>query len=613
MSDWDAKVKAEDQSVGFFLKGMKTLWELTGDQRKLIGLVLGYAVILQLSALAVPYFLKLIFDELPEVLKTGSISASIVVLLLAMLGMRLLILLFRLLFEQPTIMRVVITLENRWPTLAHNKLLNLSFLYHERENTGRKISKISKGCERLVDILGQLYWTILPNFLFLVMNLALIVAMDWKIGLILVPSLFLSIWLNLRNHKKFFVEWEKYEALKERSSGYFFGSLVNLKTVQNFVREEVEAMKYAGVRKEMGDVDFAITRKIQRRFFFTNLILNLGFVGAIVAGVCFAVSGQSTIGTVVFVVTTGNVTINNLGMMLNSYVSVMRNLVPVERMKQLLDEEPDIVDKPGAVIPDNCEGRFVFDKIKFVYPNKEQPVLDNLSLNIAPARMVALFGKSGEGKTTLIRLLCRMFDVQEGEVTLDGRNIKDIKLCWYRRLFAIVQQNVDVFDDSVRNNITYPNPDATDAQIVEALKAAHLDELIADKDRFPQGLETPVGERGVRLSGGEQQRVGIARAYIAILSGAKVLVLDEATSNLDSQAEKAIQEMLDNVRAKQNVSIVAIAHRISTIKKADVIYVIHDGTVAESGTHESLIAKHGEYAGLVKLQQLGDAESIVFN
>jgi ABC-type multidrug transport system fused ATPase/permease subunit len=199
-----------------------------------------------------------------------------------------------------------------------------------------------------------------------------------------------------------------------------------------------------------------------------------------------------------------------------------------------------------------------------------------------------------------------MYDVSSGEILLDGMNIKNLDLAWYRRLFAVVAQEVDIFDASLRDNIIYPNAAATPEQIRTALKASHLEAILNDASRFPRGLETEVGERGIKLSGGERQRVGIARAYIAILSGAKVLILDEATSNLDSSAECAIQQMLDLVRRELRVTIIAIAHRLSTIQRADRIAVVNHGRIAELGDHQKLIAKNGLYAELVELQRLGE-------
>ena len=200
-----------------------------------------------------------------------------------------------------------------------------------------------------------------------------------------------------------------------------------------------------------------------------------------------------------------------------------------------------------------------------------------------------------------------MYDPNRGTITLDGTPIRMITRDWYRRTFATVQQRVDIFDGTLRENIVYGcDREVSDEELALAIRAAHLGRITDDSRRFRLGLETLIGERGVNLSGGEQQRVGIARAYLALLHGAKVLILDEATSSLDSEAERAIQEMVNDLRTRRTISIIAIAHRLSTIQAADHIYVIEDGLIVENGNHEQLLRRNGLYARLVALQHLGE-------
>jgi ABC-type multidrug transport system fused ATPase/permease subunit len=316
--------------------------------------------------------------------------------------------------------------------------------------------------------------------------------------------------------------------------------------------------------------------------------------------------GLSTPGTIVYIISTGTVTLQGLWQLVHEYTEILRRLIAVFRMKELLDEEPEIKDEPSALIPEKYIGNFALDNLAFAYPNKEKAVLENFNLNIEPGEMIAFVGKSGEGKTTAAKLICRMFDPTSGAILLDGQNVKEIKLDWYRRLFAVVQQDVDIFDASILENIRYSYPSALEEEVLEAMKASYLRVVLDDKERFPRGMLEQVGEKGVKLSGGERQRVGIARAYLALLNGAKVLVLDEATSSLDSQAELAIQKMIQKLREKQGISIIAIAHRLSTIQKADTIYVINNGKIIEKGNHGKLLERNGLYAELVNLQRMGE-------
>jgi len=282
----------------------------------------------------------------------------------------------------------------------------------------------------------------------------------------------------------------------------------------------------------------------------------------------------------------------------------MKDIVEAYRLDTLFNTEVEVQNNSSDMAQAMPESSFVFEDVHFRYTGDN--ILDKLNLKISQGEMVALVGRSGCGKSTIIRLLARVYDVSGGSIRLDGVDIRENNRDSYRRLFATVQQDVDIFDASLRENIYYSFTGAPETQVLEAVNVAHLECILNDKRKFPDGLDTQVGERGVRLSGGEKQRVGIARAYLALLNGAKVLILDEATSSLDSEAERAIQEMIGKLRREMNISIVAIAHRLSTIEKADKICVVGDGKILEEGDHDRLVARNGLYAKLVRLQKLGE-------
>lgn len=602
MADWD-EINREEWSLAFFLNGLKTLWELLGDERKNICRVIGWLIFISVLDLLLPYFLKLIFDEIPVVLIQKQISRYLIWLVVSVFLLRIFTLYLRHFSKEIRFLKSLIRLENFWPIMAQEKLLALSIRYHERENTGEKIAKINKGCEKLVEIVANLFWDFLPSFLYLAINIVFILVIDWKLGVLFAIPFIPAAIINLKIHRRFAHDWEKWEEKKEISTGLFCQSLINIKTVQSFVQEEKEKINLSFVRKQMESLDTDVFSRLQKYFFAMNLILQASFILIIFAGIYFVYKGQSTVGTVVYILITGNVTIQNLWGLLNVYMRIMRNLVAVIRMKELIDQEIDIKNSPNAIVPREFKGNFEFRDVTFNYSDKS-PVLKNLDFEIKPNQMTALVGKSGEGKTTIIRLICRMYDVSSGGIFLDGRDIRDLDLFWYRRLFAIVQQGVDIFDSTIFENIKYSCPNASLGRVEEAIRAAHLENILNDKERFPDGLATQVGERGVRLSGGEQQRVGIARAYLALLNGAKMLILDEATSDLDSEAERAIQAMIGRLRNEMEISIIAIAHRLSTIKKSDAILVIGEGGIIEKGAHDELLSKKGLYSELVELQTL---------
>lgn len=605
MADWDEK--NADTSIAFFAKGMRMLWDLVGlgDEKKNLAYVFVLSIILQILGLSFPYLFKIVFDELSTIFAKGEVNSYLIWIVATMSFLRILALGLNRFVKEPILVKSLIRLENFWPVAAQEKLLSLSLGYHEKENTGKKIAKIEKGCNRLLQVLMDLFWQFIPQVLYMAINIIVIIVMDWKLGVIFLIPFIPAILINLKCYKLFAHKWDKWDSYKEKSLGLLIPSVINISTVQGFVQEEREKNNFSVIREKMEKLDVEVSMQVQKYFFAVGLILNLFFIITIVAGIYFVYSGISTVGTVVYIFATGSVTIECVQQLTHVYTQIMKNIVSAIRMKELFDEKPDIINSKNVIVPEKYNGKFVFDNIRFSYGGKDRIVLRDFSLNIEPKQMIALVSRTGEGKTTIIKLLCRMHDISKGKVLLDGTNIKDIDLFWYRRLFAIVQQDVDIFDASILDNVRYPYPDTSEKQVIESINAAHLKVVIKDGGRFPDGINTQVGERGVRLSGGERQRIGIARAYLALLNGAKVLVLDEATSSLDSEAEKAIQEMIDKLRKRMSISIIAIAHRLSTIRKSDMIYVIGDGNIVEEGNHDRLMSKNGLYAKLVELQKFG--------
>jgi ABC-type multidrug transport system fused ATPase/permease subunit len=606
MADWDEEVTVHDQGFDFFLKGMKNYWALLGKEKKNMGLVMFWTFVTQLMALAFPYLLKLVFDEIPAILKTQTISAYLIGLIVSVFILKITQVVVRLFIKETIFLKSTIRLENWWPRMAQEKLLALSTGYHETLNTGKKIAKIEKGCDRLVQITCDLSWSILPQLFYLVANLIIVLILDWRIGLIFVLPFVPAAFIGNLFYKRFESDWNDWEKNKEKSMGRFCQSVINVKTVQDCVQEDHEAKSFTAIRDYMEDLDIDLNMTQRYYFVALGLLLDSCFVIAIAMGVYLVTINETTVGTIVYLIATGNVTIQNIGEMFHNYARIMRYLVSVNRMKELMDEPLDVVNGETVIVPENYQGEFEFNKVTFTYPGKDKPVLEEFSLKINPGQMVAFVGRSGEGKTTVVRLLARVYDIGSGRLTLDGNEINQLDRNWFRSRFAVVQQDVDIFDATLQENIRYSFPDATAEEVSQALKAAHLDIILANKERFPDGLETQVGERGVRLSGGEKQRVGIARAYVSLLKGANVLILDEATSSLDSEAERAIQNMINKLRAETQITIVAIAHRLSTIQRADEIFVINGGVITESGDHQKLMAQNGLYSRLVELQKLGE-------
>jgi ABC-type multidrug transport system fused ATPase/permease subunit len=593
------------KSLAYFISGMKDYWAMLGGEKKAMMVYVFWIGFLQVLALGFHLILKELFDEIPLLVELGGFSRYAIALLIALFAVKLLTLALKRFALEIRFLKSLIKLENTWPVVAHKKLLELSLGYHERENTGKKLDKINKGCDRMVDITARLRWGFLPQLFYIVINIGIILFIDWRLGILFFLPFVPAAYLYFKAFQKAAPAFEEWEKEKEKSTGLFCQSVINIQTVQSYVQEEKEKSGFAAIREKMRQLDEKATIRMQIYFFSAISILYVFFMMTVLYGIFLVIKGESSVGTLVYIISTGSVTFEGLWVLVHEYTEILRRLIAVERMKKLLDEEASIKNSPNPIIPD-YKGRFVFDNVYFTYEGKKEPVLKGINLEISAGEMIAFVGRSGEGKTTMTKLLSRMFDVSHGKITLDGEDIKDVDLFWLRRKFAIVSQDVDIFDASILDNIRYSYSEASMEDAQKAIKAAFLEKVINDKRRFPKGLYEQVGEKGVRLSGGERQRVGIARAYLALLNGAKILILDEATSNLDSQAELAIQEMIGNLRKSHNFTIVAIAHRLSTIRRADRIFVINDGVIMEKGDHNRLLAKNGLYARLVELQTIGE-------
>jgi ATP-binding cassette, subfamily B, heavy metal transporter len=474
-------------------------------------------------------------------------------------------------------------------------LHNLDLDFHLNRRTGGLSRDIERGTTGISFLMRFFVFNIVPTFIeiFMVVGI-LFFNYGWGFAMITLVAVIAYVWYSVAA-----TEWRTQfvrdaNIADSASNNRAVDSLLNFETVKYFTNEEFEAQRYD---YELGKWETA-RRKNRLSLFSLNggqaLIIACAMTAMMWLAAYRVTVGTMTIGDFVLInafMIQLFLPLNFLGMV---YREIKGSMANIEKMLQLLQIRPSVNDKPDARSLGLDTGAIVFDNVSFSYrPDRE--ILRHVSFTIEAGQKVAVVGASGAGKSTLVKLLFRFYDLGEGRITIGGVDISEVSKRSLRRAIGIVPQDTVLFNDSIFENVRYGNPDASDADVDTAIRLAHLDTFI---NRLPDGHQTKVGERGLKLSGGEKQRVAIART---ILKRAPILVFDEATSSLDSKSEQAILAALKEI-AEGHTSLV-IAHRLSTIIDADKIVVLDQGSVVEQGTHEELLERRGPYAELWFAQQ----------
>lgn len=545
----------------------------------------------KLANLGVPLVLKSLVDGLN--ISTGPHVLPIA-LLLAYGASRLSVTLFT---ELRTIVfaRVMARSSRTVMLRVFRHLHALSLRFHLNRRTGGIARDVERGGGAISDLLDWTLYTILPTLLEIVLvTTVLVVAYDIGFALITLATLVTYMAWTFR-----ITEWRTrfYRAAVEadtRASARAVDSLLNYETVKYFNNEEHEAQRYDQHLTDMEDAKVRSLKSLGLLNLGQSAIIAIGITALMWRAAAGVVAGSMTLGDLVLVnayLLQLSAPLNFLGMV---YREVKQAMTNIERLFNLLDEAQDVRDRPDARALVTTRPDVRFEAVEFGY-DPRRPILRGIDLHIPAGGTLAVVGHSGSGKSTLARLLYRFYEVQGGRITIDGHDLRALTQDSVRAAIAIVPQDTVLFNDSIRYNIRYGRPDASEREVEAAAKAAHIHHSILN---LPDGYDSEVGERGLKLSGGEKQRVAIARA---LLKNPAILIFDEATSALDSASEQAIQSELDRIAVGRTTLV--IAHRLSTVMNADQILVMSAGQVIERGTHASLLSADGHYANMWRLQQ----------
>lgn len=582
-----------------YKRNWKEYWSFLRNHKFLIAILLFFACLHEAKQIFDRYIFKVVIDEGTK-FSSGEIVLDVLVKTLMFFGA---------IYIGVSLMNVV----NNW-LKAHflNKLeaktifelkqkyfahiLKLDYNFHTTHKTGSLISRLSRGAsamERMTDAIIFEFTPVILQTIFAIFALSYLEAAS---SVIIVFTMFAFVGFSYTMQKISESSNVLANKQEDREKGNLADFFTNTESIRHFGKEKLVIQKYNKLTEETRDLWLKNWNIWRWTSAGQSLIIFTGTFSLLFFSLRQFTSGEISLGTLAFIYTTYLGLMGPLWGLVHGIRSFSKSMADFQELFEYGKIETNVKDSPMAKNLKINKAEIIFDNVTFNYPGKGK-IFENFSLKVPANKRVALVGHSGCGKSTLTRLLYRLYDVNSGKITIDGQNIKDVKQNSLREEMSIVPQECVLFDDSIYNNIAFSNPTASREEVLKAIKFAQLDKLI---ENMPEKENTIVGERGVKLSGGEKQRVSIARA---ILANKKILVLDEATSALDSETEFEIQKDLEKLM-KGRTSIV-IAHRLSTIMKADIIVVMKKGKIIQMGTHRELITQGGEYQRLWDFQRGG--------
>ncbi|MEG6572887.1 ABC transporter ATP-binding protein [[Clostridium] cellulosi] len=478
----------------------------------------------------------------------------------------------------------------------------LSFSYYDRNNTGEMMSKLVSDLFDISELAHHGPENVFISLLKIVGSFAILMSINVKMTLILFAVTAVMVVYSYFMNKKMTSVFFDNRVKIAKVNASVQDSLSGIRVVKSFANEPVERRKFdcsnnAFLESKVNNY-MIMGRYHAGNSFFEGLL----YIVIVASGAFFIVNGTLSAADLAVYALYINIYINPIDLLINFTEQFQKGYAGFKRFLEVVETQPEIKDAEDAVELKNVKGDIEYRNVSFSY-DKEHPVLNNINIKIPAGRKVALVGPSGGGKTTICSLLPRFYDVTSGSVLIDGQDIRKFKQQSLRNAIGVVQQDVYLFAGSIRDNIAYGKPGATQEEIEEAAKKANIHDFIMSLE---DGYDTYVGERGVRLSGGQKQRISIARVF---LKNPPILILDEATSALDNESERYIQKSLDSLA--ENRTTLVIAHRLSTVRSADEIIVINDGSIVERGTHAELLKLNGIYAKYYNMQFEGIDDALI--
>lgn len=584
------KYAEEERASSKEIGALAALWPFMAPYKWMIALAVSALVITACMSLVLPLAVRRVVDNFEIAapgLLDGYFAAALGIAGLLAVGTAL-----RYYFVTRLGERVVADIR----VAVFDRMIGMSPAFFERIMTGEVLSRITTDTTLILSVIGSSVSIALRNALILLGGVGLMLWTSVKMSLMVlwpIPVIIFPIIILGRRVRKLSKENQDWIA---QSSGDASEQLLSAQTVQAFTHESVSRGNFHKVTEHSFD---AAKRRIATRAILTAIVIFMAFsaiVGFLWMGAADVQAGVITVGELVQFMIYTIMVAGAVAALTEIWSELQRAAGATERLVELLNTQDAVTDPASPVAaPDKRHGDIVFEDVVFSYPSRPSvAALGGVSFAVAPGETVALVGPSGAGKTTIIQLLLRFYDPASGRITFDGTDLRDLTRADFRRHMALVPQDPVIFAASARENIRFGRPDATDAEVESAARAAAAHDFLT---ALPDGYDSYVGERGVMLSGGQKQRIAIARA---ILRDAPVLLLDEATSALDAESERAVQQAVDHLSRDRTTLIVA--HRLATVKKADRIIVFEDGNIAAMGTHDALVAEDGLYARLARLQ-----------